>query len=253
MARGTLKSDLKGIDVRAQRNLSEAKTFVDERKMTGLDAQEIISGAQDSKYAIKAIIDEYKATKSEENLEKFQRLAAAIEDYQGDKHFRRDQHKERRQEIAEAFNALPDIIKKQISVVGDTADFIQVLHRGGSHAVSAGPDGTINASFSSDKKWASFFSDKSNAPTRIEGVPRVYSGNDIESFDSIIDMRAFAKFRNSLADQLRFDPDAITSRQRGNGNKHPFNAYGEELNGLRPAQEQDEYLVTNLKWKKGIE
>jgi hypothetical protein len=180
--------------------------------------------------------------------EPFDALMQAVEAYQGDRHFMREGHKERRQEIANAFKALPKWLQKRL---GEPQSAIKELYRGADHPANPGPDGKVHASFSKDPSWAQFFQrGNPHLPERIAGQTRLYSVRDIKSFDGIFNLRKLRDFREEVANELK--------RKYEKSIHYPKNFVGtpeyaeyQALLLYKEASSQDEYLVMDIKWRKG--
>lgn len=200
-----------------------------------------------------------------ETLGKLTKLMSAIYDYQGDKHFEKQGdspvgHRERRQAIATAFKELPDWLKTQFSVTGD---IMGILKRGGDQVAGkpsyteAGPDGTTNVSFSSDPDWARFFADSSRARPKPEGAkPYLFDKKDVASFGDVIDLNAVGLFRRRIYEYADNQAKLESARLNGRESKKVtalkdfmigLNAAGGDFSG---ASVQDEYFVTDVKWKR---
>ena len=179
--------------------------------------------------------------------EPFDALIQAVEAYQGDRHFMREGHKERRQEIANAFEALPKWLQKKL---GEPRSVIKELYRGADHPANPGPDGKVHASFSRDPSWAQFFQrGNPHLPERIAGRTRLYSVRDIQSFGGVFNLRKLREFREELGSELK--------RKYEKAFNYPRNFTGTKyeeyvaLLSYKEASSQDEYLVMDIKWRKG--
>lgn len=185
---------------------------------------------------------------SDESVKRpFMNLIEAVGAYQGDRHFMKEGHKERRQAIAEAFRALPKWIQKRL---GEPASAIWKLYRGADHPARPGPDGKVHASFSKNPYWAQFFQrGNPHLPARVAGQTRLYSARDIKSFDGIFDIHKLKDFREEVANQLKRKYEKSIHYPRNFDG--PEYAEYQDLLTYGEAHSQDEYLVMDIKWRKG--
>lgn len=181
--------------------------------------------------------------------------------YQGDSHFlNKGTHKERRQEIVEAFKALPDDIRKMLDV---PKDHLKDLYRGADHATNPGPNGSIVASFTTAKGHAEGFGpgglfwkeNKSRGITKAPSGKKLYTAKDIDSIEGIIDFSSVAKLHNSV--QL-----AINSLEERSPKPSQWADSHQELDKMRDRTlkygilfggvAQREFLVHGIKWREGV-
>ena len=132
-----------------------------------------------------------------------------------------------RQLISASFNSLPKDIQDYLS---PKDSFISKLYRGASHKSNPGPDGTINASFTTDEKHAERFIALQKRGRQLglfktedwtEDDFRVYGSKDILKFDHIIDVTKTIKLGYALG--------AVAS-----------------IKGER--KDENEFIVTNIRW-----
>lgn len=154
----------------------------------------------------------------------------ALKAYAGGLREEKRNQKEFRQNLVNAFNKLPESLRAVLAAPRETID---KLYRGATHRSNPGPDGTTNASFTTNKEHAEFFVGFLGEaglmmPGTYKAYPRdehrVYSAKDIESFGDIIDI--------SRAMKLRVIANAIQSGG-------PFSKWMDE----------EEYMVTKIKWR----
>lgn len=154
----------------------------------------------------------------------------ALKAYAGGLREEKRNQKEVRQSLVNAFNKLPESLRAVLTAPKETID---KLYRGATHRSNPGPDGTTNASFTTNKEHAEFFvgflaEAGLMMPGSYKAYPRdehrVYSAKDIESFGDIIDI--------SRAMKLRVVANAIQSGG-------PFKEWMDE----------QEYMVTKIKWR----
>ncbi len=188
---------------------------------------------------------------------------SAVFAYQGDKHFTDNKdHKSRRQDLAQAFEKLPDNIKQQFKV---SPDIMEVLVRGGDNVngvkkyASPGPDGKVNASFTTDRSWAMLFAKHSTARPKPEGAkPEIFTKRDVESFKDVIDLRRVGEFRRSFRELASINLKLAVEEAKKDRSKDKQVAFlGEALMALDAsggdwygASTQDEYFVTDINWRK---
>ena len=198
-----------------------------------------------------------------EPISRLKNFFSAVFAYQGDKHFTDDKdYKSRRQDIAQAFEKLPDGLKQQFKV---SNEIMEVLVRGGDKVngvkkyASPGPDGTVNASFTTDIDWAMLFAKHSKARPKPEGaVPEVFRKRDVESFKDVIDLRRVGDFRRSFHELANINLKIAVEEAKKDRSKDKQVAFlRETLIALDDsggdwfgASEQNEYFVTDIKWKK---
>lgn len=236
--------------------------------------------------------------------------------YQGERHFEKKGHKQRRQDLADTVKALPKEIQDAISV---PPSYVKRLYRGGNHATNPGPDGTIVSSFTdlkehaedfgrdpqrydSHKRYDVFPPSPRRSPYDMGKTQNLYRAwKDVESFDRILSFgKALAfiwgmrksedKEFEKVLDENLYDalpegstkkPDAFTwdnkplvsrytpqevrqSRdkfyrfrgKRGNAMDELFSYEDGEDTEYQPDEYgwdgQNEYIITNLKWKPGV-
>lgn len=209
------------------------------------------------------------------------KFLSTLENYQGDSHFEKvGSHKQRRQAIVDAFLALPGDIR---SIMEVPKDYLARLYRGASHATNPGPDGTINASFSSSRYHALEFAPKGWVGQRADGeysefkkyepskANGIYTAKDIESIGGIINFSAINKFCEGIADEYvarerRYNSDhGMVGSLIGDGfpkdskgyniyyeDKHPKHEALYEMAKEHAVAAQNEFLVYHIKWKAGV-
>lgn len=165
-----------------------------------------------------------------------------------------------RTQIVKYFNRLPDEVKAAIT---EPKEFISKLYRGSSHPNNPGPDGNVNAGFSiymgTARTWT--YNGTNKYGKKEEGI---YTGDQIESFDAIINMNKvgglLARY-NELADTnpaIRKIPKASHDES---DEPHAFYAPGGGTIKTNPehfsywSAAEGEHLVTGIVWKKdaGVE
>lgn len=222
--------------------------------------------------AVESNPETYKAVK---------KFLASLENYQGDSHFEKvGSHKARRQAIVDAFLALPPEIR---SVMEVPKEYLSKLYRGSSHAANPGPDGTVNASFSSSREHAFEFGPKGWIGGRSEhdsyGFKKyeqerktgLYSAKDIQSVGGIINFSAINKFCEAISDEFvarerKYNSDHGMVGDVGDWgfpkDKKGYNIYYEDKHPKHGAlydmakehyeATQNEFLVYHIKWKPGV-
>lgn len=159
------------------------------------------------------------APQSERKL--FVDFVKTIKAYQGDQHFRKKGYLERREAIYKAYDALPQYAK---DVIGRPEESIKDLVRGATTKAEAGLNGKVNASFelkiTSTGVWGN-----------DTGTRKEYTANEIKSFDDIISFHKAWEIASNLSD---------TGVVKGSSLDRTDESY------------QNEFLVTNIKWKDGV-
>jgi hypothetical protein len=161
-------------------------------------------------------------------------LYSALEAYQRGSDGTSDQQKWRKNQVVELVNKLPDELKAAVTM---PKDFISKLYRGAAKPSSPyGADNRITASFTTNKKVASTFMFEANPMKEIPGGRKVYTKDDIQSFDGIINVNAINNLIKS------YNKEAP---------KGSFLRYG-KINMKEIAEkfsEEEEYLVYGIEWK----
>ena len=161
------------------------------------------------------------ATAPQGETKAFVDFIKTIKAYQGDQHFNKKGYLERRKAIYDAYNDLPKYAK---DVINAPKAAINKIIRGATAKAEAGPDGKINASF--EAKLTSVGVWGNDAGTRKE-----YTAKDVESFDEIISFHKAWEVATALSG---------TGKVKGSTLDLTDESY------------QDEFLVTNIKWKDGV-
>lgn len=179
--------------------------------------------------AERSFIDNLKSSPTyDDDVRSLSVFVDSISNYQGDKHFERKGYKERRAEIVKNFLELPKVMQDRIS---KPKEFVQSLIRGGNHATNPDKDGKINASFSDKTKPNQVDLFAWVAVDKKGGKQKTYTGNDIESLGGIIDLKAAWE----LGERIQKADDSYDGWFTPKGDNR-----------------QNEYLVYDLKWKKGV-
>lgn len=179
----------------------------------------------------------YKVAYFKEGGEKFLEL---VGEYNGNapQNRSRAEQKELKEKLVAAYEELPPKLKALVSMPDS---FIDKLYRGSTHPTNPGPDGKVNASFTTIKKHADFFvmASKVNMEYSEKVYPpdqsKVYTSKDIKSFGKIIDITKAAKIRRIL-EYLRRE------KEFKSGESEPRYSLG--------YNDESEYMVTDINWKK---
>lgn len=148
--------------------------------------------------------------------------------------------KKMRSELAKSFIDLPEDVRAYLSAPREK---IKELYRGATHPSNPGPDGKINASFSTNKKLAEGFLEK-QAEMMENGLleeeypkpwTKVYTATDIKSFDHIIDVSKGLRIKSVMQYDYYVSQPGVTPEKA--------NFEGKYLN-------ESEFIVTNIKWNR---
>lgn len=146
--------------------------------------------------------------------------------------------RELRQKVSDSFKKLPEDIQQYIEA---DRTIMSNLFRGASHLTNPGPDGTVNASFTTDRAHAESFVEAQSQIYDAGYIEhkypskgfRVYDANDVQGFDRIIDI--------SKALKLKAAYELYGYRKRNND---------PSLTSNRMIKDEKEFLVTNIRWKR---
>lgn len=140
--------------------------------------------------------------------------------------------------LLESFLKLPEPIRNEISLPRDK---IGGLMRGAQKATSeiklgANSTGIVVSSFTADPEKAKWFSGLEGGVDKAKKAPRIYTSDDIDSFDGIIDVNRAYRFKNAF-NEMPEVTQRYASIQTLGGNMFPA---------------EQEFLVYGIKWKPGV-
>lgn len=180
-----------------------------------------------------------KPTEGVAAMEAVKAFGDALEIYQNNSHNNTGGYKSRRQDLIDAFKALPKDVREALSVPGDVALYAQDhIVRGADHASRPGKDGGIVASFSMDKETAKNFPLGQNA----KGDGYFYTLRDVENYEGIFSVAKANLLRNELNNQLLL----------GGSNSKPLPSI-KTFWSMAPAVGEGEFLVYGIKWDKSVD